>query len=33
VTAAQQAYLHRARLNGAATTGSYTADMEQAVAA
>jgi fructose-bisphosphate aldolase class I len=33
VVAAQEAYLHRARLNGAATTGSYTSDMEQAVAA
>jgi fructose-bisphosphate aldolase class I len=33
VGAAQEAYLHRARLNGAATTGSYTADMEQAIAA
>jgi fructose-bisphosphate aldolase, class I len=33
VAAAQAAYLHRARLNGAARSGSYTADMEQAVAA
>jgi fructose-bisphosphate aldolase, class I len=28
VEAAQQAYYHRARLNGAARSGSYTADME-----
>ena len=33
VAAAQAAYMHRARLNGAARSGSYTADMEQAVAA
>jgi fructose-bisphosphate aldolase class I len=33
VAAAQAAYLHRARLNGAARSGSYTAAMEQAVAA
>ena len=33
VEAAQEAYLKRARLNGAARSGSYTADMEQAVAA
>ena len=33
VAAAQAAYLHRAKLNGAARSGSYTADMEQAVAA
>jgi fructose-bisphosphate aldolase class I len=31
--AGQQAYLHRARLNGAARSGSYTADMEQLAAA
>jgi fructose-bisphosphate aldolase class I len=31
--AAQQAYLHRARMNGMARSGSYTPDMEQAVAA
>ncbi|HWD43978.1 MAG TPA: class I fructose-bisphosphate aldolase, partial [Actinomycetota bacterium] len=28
--AAQQAFLHRARLNSAARTGSYTQDMELA---
>jgi fructose-bisphosphate aldolase, class I len=33
VAAAQAAYMHRARLNGAARSGSYTADMESAVAA
>jgi fructose-bisphosphate aldolase class I len=33
VEAAQEAYLKRARLNGAARSGSYTADMEQAIAA
>jgi len=33
VAAAQAAYLHRAKLNGAARTGSYTAEMESAVAA
>jgi fructose-bisphosphate aldolase class I len=33
VAAAQQAYLHRARLNGAARSGSYSAEMEAAVAA
>ena len=29
-TAGQQAFLHRARLNGAARSGRYTADMELA---
>ncbi len=33
VAAAQAAYLHRARLNGAARNGSYTPEMEQSVAA
>jgi fructose-bisphosphate aldolase, class I len=33
VAAAQQAYFHRARLNGAARSGSYSAEMEAAVAA
>ncbi len=33
VEAAQEAYLKRARLNGAARSGSYTADMEKAIAA
>jgi fructose-bisphosphate aldolase class I len=33
VPAAQQAYLHRARLNGAARSGSYSEEMEAAVAA
>jgi fructose-bisphosphate aldolase class I len=32
VEAAQQAYYHRARLNGAARSGSYTSDMEQEAA-
>jgi fructose-bisphosphate aldolase class I len=32
VEAAQQAYFHRARLNGAARSGSYTADMENEAA-
>ncbi len=32
VAAAQQAYVHRARLNGAARSGSYTPDMEQVAA-
>jgi fructose-bisphosphate aldolase class I len=31
--AGQQAYLHRARLNGAARSGSYSADMEELAAA
>ena len=31
VPAAQQAYLHRARMNGLARTGSYSPDMEQKV--
>ena len=31
--AGQQAYLHRARLNGAARSGSYSTEMEQAIAA
>jgi len=30
VAAAQKAYYHRAKLNGAARSGSYTADMEAA---
>jgi fructose-bisphosphate aldolase class I len=30
VEAAQAAFLHRARLNGAARSGSYTPEMEQA---
>lgn len=30
VEAAQRAYLHRARMNGAARTGAYTAEMERA---
>jgi fructose-bisphosphate aldolase class I len=30
VAAAQQAYYHRAKLNGAARSGSYTPEMEQA---
>jgi fructose-bisphosphate aldolase, class I len=33
VAAAQEAYLHRARLNGAARSGSYSEEMEAAVAA
>jgi fructose-bisphosphate aldolase class I len=33
VEAAQQAFAHRARLNGAAQTGTYSPDMEMAVAA
>ncbi len=33
VVAAQEAYLHRARLNGAARSGSYSEEMETAVAA
>jgi fructose-bisphosphate aldolase class I len=33
VEAAQQAYLHRARLNGAARSGTYSADMEELAAA
>jgi fructose-bisphosphate aldolase, class I len=33
VEAAQRAFAHRARLNGAAQTGSYSPDMEMAVAA
>jgi fructose-bisphosphate aldolase class I len=33
VGAAQEAYLHRARLNGAARSGSYSEEMEKAVAA
>jgi fructose-bisphosphate aldolase class I len=32
VEAGQQAYYHRARLNGAARSGSYTAAMEQEAA-
>ncbi|MBD0290072.1 MAG: fructose-bisphosphate aldolase, partial [Thermoleophilia bacterium] len=31
--AGRQAYLHRARLNGAARTGSYSPEMEQLAAA
>jgi fructose-bisphosphate aldolase class I len=33
VAAAQEAYLHRARMNGAARTGSYSEEMEAAVVA
>ena len=33
VEAAQQAFAHRARLNGAAQMGTYSPDMEMAVAA
>src|SRR5206468_11769940 len=33
VEAAQAAYLHRAKMNGLARNGSYSPDMEQAVAA
>jgi fructose-bisphosphate aldolase, class I len=31
--AGQQAFLHRARMNGAARTGSYSPEMEELVAA
>jgi fructose-bisphosphate aldolase class I len=33
VAAAQQAYLHRARLNGLARSGSYSPELESRVAA
>jgi len=33
VTSGQAAYLHRAKMNGLARSGSYSPDMEQAVTA